>query len=105
MKSERKTKDEPQAGRRRLDSVILLDDDGEKVRAGDSVRFSYGIPPIHVIAPIVKRKGRLIALTPGHDPEEMALRNLRRHVGCWYKPNAQISGGTPSAESDCSAGD
>ena len=87
MKKRAEAKAEPQAPRRRLDRVVLLDDDGEKVRAGDEVCFSYGIPPVHVTAPIVKRNGRLIALTPGHDPEEIALRNLRKHVGCWYKQN------------------
>ena len=86
MKASKK-QSKPQARRRRLDRVVLLDDDGEKVRAGDEVCFSYGIPPVHVTAPIVKRNGRLIALTPGHDPEEIALRNLRKHVGCWYKQN------------------
>jgi hypothetical protein len=93
VRSERKPKAKPQARRRRLDRVVLLDDDGEKVRAGDSIRFSYGIPLIHVIAPVIKRSGRLIALTPGHDPKEMALRNLRRHVGCWYKQNVSFQGG------------
>ncbi len=95
MKSERKTKDEPQARRRRLDRVVLLDDDGEKVRAGDEVCFSYGIPPIYVISRIVQRGKSLIALTPGHIPPECNLRTLRRNVGCWYKQNPNVL--TPAA--------
>ena len=90
MKSERKTKDEPQARRRRLDRVVLLDDDGEKVRSGDEVCFSYGIPPIYVISRIVQRGKSLIALTPGHIPPECNLRTLRRNVGCWYKQNTEF---------------
>lgn len=60
-------------------------DDGEWTKAGDAVRFSYGIPPVVVDAKIVRRGGSLVALTPGHDPVEMNLRQLRRHVGGWRK--------------------
>jgi hypothetical protein len=63
----------------------LRDDDGEWVSAGDTVRFSYGIPPVAVDALIVERDGRLIGLCPGHTPPEFNLRSLRRYVGCWYK--------------------
>ena len=87
MKKQAEAKAEPQARRRRLDRVVLLDDDGEKVRAGDEVCFSYGIPPIYVISKIVQRGKSLIALTPGHIPPECNLRTLRRNVGCWYKQN------------------
>ena len=90
MKKQAEAKAEPQARRRRLDSVNLLDDDGEKVRAGDEVCFSYGIPPIYVISRIVQRGKSLIALTPGHIPPECNLRTLRRNVGCWYKQNPKV---------------
>ena len=65
--------------------LVLRDDDGKRVTAGDSVRFSYGIPPVPVVAKIVTCDGRLIALTPGHNPPECNLRTLRRAVGSWYK--------------------
>jgi hypothetical protein len=61
------------------------DDDGIPVKAGDTVRFNYGIPPVVVDAKIVQRSGQLIALTPGHDPAECNLRSLRKYVGNWYK--------------------
>jgi len=64
---------------------VMLDDDGVRVRAGDRVRFSYGIPPVAVESKIVQRSGKLIALTPGHNPAECTLRSLRRNVGEWYK--------------------
>jgi len=51
----------------------LRDDDGGWVTSGDSVQFSYGIPPVTVIAPIIERDGKLIGLCPGHDPAD----NLR----------------------------
>ena len=68
-----------------MSSAVMRDDDGERVYAGDSVRFVYGIPPVAVVAKIVERGGRLIALTPGHTPPECSLRTLRKAVGSWYK--------------------
>jgi hypothetical protein len=62
----------------------LLDDDGRRTRAGDRICFSYGIPPVYVIARVVKRGKSLIALTPGHNPPEQNLRSLRRAVGSWH---------------------
>ena len=70
--------------------LVLLDDDGEPVGAGDTVVFSYGIPPVHVVAPVVERDGRLVVLTPGHTPVEGKLRSLRYFVGGWYKQDALV---------------
>ena len=61
------------------------DDYGEWVTEGDSVQFSYGIPPTTVTAKIIERDGRLIGLCPGHYPEEFNLRSLRRYVCGWTK--------------------
>ena len=66
-------------------SKYLYDDDGELTRAGDTVQFCYGIPPIRVVAEIVERDGSLVGLCPGHTPSEFKLRSLRRYVGNWYK--------------------
>ena len=68
----------------------LRDDDGEWVVAGDTVHFSYGMPPVGVDAPIIERGGKLVGLCPGHNPPEFNLRSLRRHVGNWYKQNSDI---------------
>jgi hypothetical protein len=65
--------------------VILLDDDRQKVSSGDVIRFNYGIPPVCVKAKVVQKGKKLIALTPGHTPSEVNLRNLRRYVGGWFK--------------------
>jgi uncharacterized Zn ribbon protein len=65
--------------------LVMRDDDGKRVQAGDSVRLVYGLPPVAVVAKIVERDGRLVALCPGHTPEEFSLRTLRRAVGSWYK--------------------
>ena len=62
----------------------MKDDDGNPVGAGDFIRFSYGIPPVGVKAKIIERDGKLIALTPGHRPDECNLKSLRRHVGQFY---------------------
>jgi hypothetical protein len=62
-----------------------IDDDGNRVRAGDTIFFSYGIPPVYVKAEIIDRDGKLVALTPGHCPSECTLKRLRRYVGAWYR--------------------
>ena len=59
----------------------LTDDDGHEVRAGDTITFSYGIPPVGVEAPVIERDGHLIALTPDHLPRECRVSMLRLHVG------------------------
>lgn len=65
--------------------VFLIDSDGNRVSAGDVVRFNYGIPPVVVDAKIVQRGRSLIALTPGHSPRECNLRSLRKYVGQWRR--------------------
>ena len=62
-----------------------IDDDGVRVRAGDAIFFSYGIPPLYVKAKIIDRDGKLVALTPGHCPSECTLKRLRGNVGAWWK--------------------
>lgn len=73
-----------------MKTLYLLDDDKNKTFAGDTVRFNYGIPPVKVDAQIIERNNKLIALTPGHTPDECNLRSLRRYVGNWYKVNLNI---------------
>ena len=72
-----------------VERFVLLDDDRTPTRAGDTVYFNYGIPPIGVRAKIIQRGRSLIALTPGHTPPECTLRTLRRHVGGWVKQNVK----------------
>jgi hypothetical protein len=62
----------------------IKDDYGVVVTAGCTVGFSYGIPPVHVEAKVIERGGRLIALTPGHNPAECPVASLRRHVGGFW---------------------
>jgi len=73
----------------------VKDDDGEKLYVGDSVRFSYGIPPVAVIAPIVEIKSHqrdcIYALTPDHSPKKCLLRKLRQNVGNIYLDNRSKS--------------
>lgn len=66
----------------------MMDDDGINVGPGDWIAFSYGIPPVGVRARISSRDGRLIATVLGrHRPKQIALSDLRRHVGNWYRTN------------------
>ena len=71
--------------------LVLLDDDKQPTREGDTVFFTYGIPPVGVRAKIVRRGNSLIALTLGHKPRECNLRALRKYVGSWYKQNEKLS--------------
>lgn len=72
-------------------SKRMRDADDEFVQHGDWISFSYGIPPVGVHAEIIERDGKLIALTPGHTPEECSLRALKGHVGAWFKATPPAS--------------
>lgn len=63
---------------------VIKDDDGGEVVPGCVIRFSYGIPPVAVRATVIERGGRLIALTPGHNPSECGVASLHKHVGSFW---------------------
>jgi hypothetical protein len=62
-----------------------LDSNGDEVKAGDFIAFSYGTPGVRVEAPVVEIDGKLIALTVGHKPSKIALSRLKHHVCLYYK--------------------
>ena len=64
--------------------AAIKDSDGVKVTVGCTIQFTYGIPPVRVLAPVVKRGGKLIALSDGHRPSECPVRDLREHVGDFW---------------------
>lgn len=61
------------------------DDDGNWVYEGDTITFSYGIPPIKVTAKIMNRSGTLWVLPQNPLTEGCPLRALRSYVGAWWK--------------------
>jgi hypothetical protein len=64
----------------------IVDSEGVEVTPGCTITFGYGIPPVGVVAPVIERKGVLIALTEGHNPKECKVSELMRHVGdFWVK--------------------
>lgn len=63
----------------------VKDEDGNKVRDGDRITFSYGIPPVVVRATVQEIDGVLWAMTPGHKPDRCRLNRLRSIIGCFYK--------------------
>ena len=63
---------------------MLKDSDGVRVRAGDTITFSYGIPPVRVVAPVVSKNNRLMAITEGHNPSECPVSELMEHVGDFW---------------------
>jgi len=64
------------------------DDDGEWVYEGDTITYSYGIPPLRVTAKIMNRSGTLWVLPNNRRYAECCLRSLRLYVGAWWKENA-----------------
>lgn len=57
--------------------LYARDSDGRIVRAGHKVYTSYGIPPVRMEAKLVDIGGKLWALTPGHNPAQCTLAELR----------------------------
>ena len=75
----------------------MCDDDGEEVGRGDWIGFSYGMPPVRVEARLSQRENDLWFTVLGkHKPREMKLKDLRRHVGSWYKISGPTYQGCPS---------
>ena len=62
----------------------MLDDDGEPIYVGDKICFSFGIPPIHVTAPVEKIGEVYWAMTPQYTPKKCSLKRLKDHVGNIY---------------------
>ena len=63
----------------------LKDDNGNWVYAGDTITFSFGIPPLKVMAQVIDRHDSLWALPYNTEYSECRLRSLRRYVGAWWK--------------------
>ena len=63
----------------------MKDSDGNVIKAGDTIVFYYGLPPIRVEAPIISRGGKLIALTEGHTPKEIELKKLKTFSEFWKR--------------------
>lgn len=64
------------------------DSDGNKIQAGDKISFSYGIPPVRVIAKVVQRGRSLIAIVPEpHKPSECNVKTLKKYVDFYRTHN------------------
>lgn len=66
----------------------VYDCQGEEIKEGDHVSFSYGIPPVGVRAKVVSVNGELWILTPGHKPGKSRLSGLEENVGDFFKSNS-----------------
>ena len=64
---------------------VEKDEDGVPVYAGDTIAFSYGIPPVRVEGVLFERDGKLIMPTPAHTPKEATLAEIRRYCGIFWK--------------------
>lgn len=64
---------------------FCMDSDRRRVYPGDSIRFSFGIPPLLVIGKVVLREGEFWVLTPTVKPTECRIKELRECVGDFYR--------------------
>lgn len=83
---------------------LSKDSNGDELRDGDLITFSYGIPPVGVVARLVDRDGHLFALTPGHNPAECRLDRLKRYVHDFYKTMPVADAGPDEIEAKLFAG-
>lgn len=68
----------------------LKDSDGNLINADGHLHFGYGIPPVSVYAQVIERNGRLVALTPGHNPESAPVATIVRDFDCWMEPHVPM---------------
>ena len=68
-----------------MQPFIMRDDDGRLIADGDSIEFTYCIPPARVVGKVKQIGKTLVVLTPGNHPEQCNLRTLRKYVGSWYR--------------------
>ena len=61
--------------------LTAIDNDGNVVKAGDKISFSFGIPGRRVEGVLFERDGKLIMPTPDVTPKEATIAMLRKHVG------------------------
>ena len=66
----------------------IKDDWGNAISAGDTISFSYGIPPVGVKAKVEDRNGILWVLTPEHNPKECRLSYIKKWFN-FYKEETQ----------------
>ena len=48
----------------------------DNIKVGDIINFSYGIPPVSVNASISFKYGKLVLLTPGHNPSKISVKEF-----------------------------
>lgn len=83
----------------------IKDSDGKIVTSGCHVYFSYGIPPVGVLAKVIERDGNLIALTPGHNPKECPVADLKKNV-CEFRvasPSLPLAHAVPRGRANAAA--
>ena len=61
--------------------MSIKDRHGVIVKQGDTLSFSFGIPPIAVRAEVILRDNQLVVLTPNVNPKECLLSDLEGYIG------------------------
>ena len=59
----------------------MNDRHGNKVKDGDLLESSYGIPPVKVFGTVAQIDGELWVFTPGHTPSKCKLTSFKKSMG------------------------
>ena len=64
-------------------SKYYKDGFGARIRSGDKIGFSYGIPPVHVRAEVYVDGVLMVKVPPPHKPEKIRLSQLLKITEVW----------------------
>ncbi len=66
---------------------------GEIIKVGDYVAFSFGVPPTRVEGTVTVNNGQLYLATPGVKPSGGTLAFIEKHTGTLRKVRPATEGG------------
>lgn len=61
---------------------LSRDTNGDPIRAGMTVEFTYGIPPTLIRGKVASLYWNFVVLTPGHTPSRCRLSIIVKYFGC-----------------------
>ena len=74
--------------------MTIRDDDGIPIKSGDYITFSFGIPPVSVLAKVHGEDHDLgiVCLDPADvKPKRESLKNLMKYYQVWKAQKGRIS--------------
>lgn len=72
---------------------MARDEDGTPIKSGDHITFTFGIPPICVLAVVSGEKDLQITCLdpPDVKPKRESLKNLMKWYQVWKAPKERVS--------------